>query len=315
MTCYKFEEINFKDPIFKEVQATYIIHLEGNGRFPVIQEQLQKYHPTETVYILFNKGFKKCQKDPSINISYLDLVDAFFQCFKHANEKGYENILILEDDFMFDEKILEPCHVPSIETFLNSKIGDNYIYYLGCAPYLQLSSIGYHDHIFLCVGMHACIYPKTFIQNILKQKQSDILDWDKYTMFNCTQFKYYKPLCYQLWSKTENQSNWGTNFIEAKIAKTCLRMLIYLKLDTQCQPGYDILYKCASMIFWTILFTFVLMITSILFFIWKNMKWLKKNWNYYIYIFAGIIILYPVSMILFYLLLIVIFRIYYLGFS
>jgi hypothetical protein len=37
MTCYKFQEINYTDPIFKEVQATYIIHLEGNGRFPAIQ--------------------------------------------------------------------------------------------------------------------------------------------------------------------------------------------------------------------------------------------------------------------------------------
>ena len=53
--CYHLEEYTYNNAIFKNVDATYIIHLEGNGRLELILQQLQKYHTTRTVYILFNK--------------------------------------------------------------------------------------------------------------------------------------------------------------------------------------------------------------------------------------------------------------------
>jgi len=30
--CYRFELFEFEDGLFKNVDATYILHLEGNGR-------------------------------------------------------------------------------------------------------------------------------------------------------------------------------------------------------------------------------------------------------------------------------------------
>jgi len=30
--CYRFELLEFEDCLFKNVDATYILHLEGNGR-------------------------------------------------------------------------------------------------------------------------------------------------------------------------------------------------------------------------------------------------------------------------------------------
>ena len=59
--CYHFEKHSYNDGCLSEsVDATYIIHLEGNGRLLKIKQQLEKYHPSYTTYILFNKGYKKC---------------------------------------------------------------------------------------------------------------------------------------------------------------------------------------------------------------------------------------------------------------
>ena len=106
--CYRFERIYFENGILQEqVDATYIIHLEGNGRYDDIQKQLHKFHPTNVVYIVFNKGFKSCKKVAHIDKPPLDLVDAFLQTFNHAKKHSYKNILVLEDDFIFDDKIKE----------------------------------------------------------------------------------------------------------------------------------------------------------------------------------------------------------------
>ena len=80
--CYFFEKITFNDGLLNEtVDATYIINLENNGRYNQIITQLEEYHPTNIVYIVHNKGYKKCKKKLPKNISYQDLTDAFLQCF------------------------------------------------------------------------------------------------------------------------------------------------------------------------------------------------------------------------------------------
>ena len=61
MNCYNFEQIhlNNNNLLNNSVDATYVIHLENNGRLNSIKYQLTKYQPTKIVYIVFNKGFKK----------------------------------------------------------------------------------------------------------------------------------------------------------------------------------------------------------------------------------------------------------------
>ena len=83
--CYKFKKLTFNKGFFDEsVDATYIIHLENNGRLDSIYNQLKQYIPTKIVYILFNKGYKKCEKDDFIYKPGHDLVDAFFTIFKDS---------------------------------------------------------------------------------------------------------------------------------------------------------------------------------------------------------------------------------------
>ena len=97
MRCYEYEEYNFNNPLL-DVEATYIIHLQGNGRYESIIDQLHKYPISKKVYIVLNKGYKKCKKNAAIIKPPLDLIDAFLEIFNHAKNK--KNILILEDDFM-----------------------------------------------------------------------------------------------------------------------------------------------------------------------------------------------------------------------
>jgi len=98
--CYKYKTINYKYGVLDDsVDATYVIHLENNGRLDSVMEQINKYKPTKLIYIVFNKGYKNCKKQDFINSTVKDIIDANFNIFNHAKINNYNNILILEDDF------------------------------------------------------------------------------------------------------------------------------------------------------------------------------------------------------------------------
>ena len=116
--CYKFEKLNYDSGLLDtNVDVTYIIHLENSGRYDNIIKQLEKYKPTKTIYILLNKGFSKCNKT-GIESSYADLTDCYLQIFKHAQKQNFGNILILEDDFIFNEKVNGAFKFSKIVTFI-----------------------------------------------------------------------------------------------------------------------------------------------------------------------------------------------------
>ena len=252
--CYAFDQIQYTDGIFDAIDATYVIHLEGNGRYEEIQKQLSEYHPTNELYIVRNKGYKKCSKSEQINAPALDLVDAFLQIFKHAAEQNYDYILILEDDFMFDPAVKDPKNVNNIQHFLKKHHGENFQYLLGCIPWLQIPC-EYTTRIGIITnGTHSCIYSKPNRDFILKQSPTTIKDWDTYNCFNLftkniPRYMYYTPLCYQLFPNTENSDNWGKHnvflYYLLKILKFIFKLL---HLDTQIEPGYSLFYYF-SMIF------------------------------------------------------------------
>jgi hypothetical protein len=171
--CYKLQEYLYEDPIFKNIDATFIIHLERNGRMDNIESQLNQFHPSKKVYIFINKGFKNCKKAEYIDKAPLDLIDAFYAIFKEAKNRNYENILILEDDFFFDENVKMSAN--DIDDFL--KTHNNYIYYLGVIPYLQTDFGGKHHKLFLSTGTHCCIYSKQIIEKILDIDQQSIINY------------------------------------------------------------------------------------------------------------------------------------------
>ena len=220
---YKFEIIEFKDGIFdKSIDATYIIHLEGNGRLELLKEQLYKFKPSKICYILFNKGFKKANKEKYIDTPDKDLRDCNFRIFKDAKEKNYNNILIHEDDFFYDEKILLDEHRNNINNFLLENINNEFIYYLGSNPIVLKKINTNHKKLIIGFAAHAIVYSKKIFIKILDIKKEDInLIYDYFLCFNPLffdkKFTYKIPLCFQLHDITDNAKDWlSLNFFMDK---------------------------------------------------------------------------------------------------
>jgi hypothetical protein len=244
------------------VDATYIIHLKDNGRLHHIYQQLAEYHPTKIVYVAFNLGFKNCKKELIEQVSYQDLADAFLQCFTHANEHGYNNILILEDDFIFSPEIEKRENLDSIHNFLQSKNGESFVYYLGCNPILiaPCTTDFSHYRVFKSCSMHAVIYSREARNTAsfpLEEKHWDVIV-DKAVK---NRYMYYKAVCYQTYPDTENKQTWSEkdNIFVFYVKELIIKCL---GLDKQPEPGFTILYLAAKLLN---LFLFFLVVVVVIF--------------------------------------------------
>jgi hypothetical protein len=257
--CYTFEKLNYESGLLDtNVDVTYIIHLENSGRYDNIIKQLEKIKPTKTVYILLNKGYSKCNK-VGIKSSYADLTDSYLQIFKHAQQQNFGNILILEDDFIFSEKIKEKEHITNINNFLEKKSGDNFIYFLGAIPWLLVPYDSYNFRCMLSTGTHSIIYSKSHRDDFLENFNRKMLvtDWDVNYNINLTsRFIYYTPLCYQVFGSTENskQSKFQNKYLSflSDLFTYFNYNVIFriLGMDKNPEPGYSILYFYSKFIFY-----------------------------------------------------------------
>ena len=259
--CYRFEKIEYQYGLLDScVDATYILHLESDiERMKHIESQLKMFQPSKVVYILYNKGYTKCNKGLHKNIPPVDLIDAFITAFKHAKQKNYNNILVLEDDFIFDDEIKDQEVQMNISSFLQDHSNETYIYVLGCLPYIRVPNPYYYNHNIALVkgGTHAIIYPILFREKTLYKDQKTIEDWDIYTNIYSTQYMYKIPLCYQLFPMTENRKNW----FSVPIFSEFQDFLIYiLKLDKNVEPGYSFFYNFSYIILIFLIFLIFLIL-------------------------------------------------------
>jgi hypothetical protein len=258
--CYRLEQLDYHNGIL-DLDATYIIHLEGNGREKHILNQLDEYHPTNVVYILYNKGFKHCDKSKDIKDSRLDLIDSILTIFEDAVKKNYNNILVLEDDFIFSEKIKNKTIQENILEFVKRKQNEKLMYMLGCLPFFQKPYDNYNNILLYGIGTHACIYSRKFMESVLNVDFIPYKDWDYYTHSLETRYVYHEPLCYQLFPETENQENWFSFFG----LKYLLLLIIKLsELNKKTEPGYTIFYNISKLIY----VFFILFLILISLFLW-----------------------------------------------
>lgn len=254
--CYWFKHMKNADSIFhKTIDATYVVHLEGNGRYDSVMKQLNEYHLTKDVYVLHNKGFKKCDKTNNVVYPADDLVDAFLQIFKHANEKKYENVLILEDDFIFTNDVKNATHINNVNNFLIKKTNENesFIYYLGCIPYLALPVLDGNNTYFSLIscGMHSVVYSKKYRKEFVSEfDKIQSKDWDVMNNFySMNKYMYGQPLCYQLCTDTENKKTWGNHFLITQYLSVIPKLVIKLAgIDKKIEPGYSILYAISKIL-------------------------------------------------------------------
>ena len=250
--CYRFDYIRFDNGLLDNIiDAVYVILLENSDRTENVYKQINQLKLSKNTYIQINKGYRNCEKKLMKQQSNYDLLDSNYNIWLHANENNYNNILILEDDFIFDNRIINKSVLKDLNNFINNYEFD--IYSLGNIPIL-LSPFLLTKHPKMLNGgtSHSIILPKN-TRNILIDKYKNDINWLKnsrghidyiYTTNNFNYHIYYKPLCYQKFTKTENMNNWDQdlNFIFKIINKLIIIIIPLLKLDKQPQPGFDIVY-------------------------------------------------------------------------
>lgn len=268
-SCYKFQEIQFNNGVLTNVDATYIIHLENNGRYKNIEEQLKQYHPSDRVFIVVNEGYKKCNKLLPENNSTYDLIDAYLNVMQHSIEHDYKNILVLEDDFQFSNQFLEKTHSSSVDQFIKTNEDTDFIYFLGAIPILKIPILKHHRNI-ASLGTHAVIYSSKMQHSLIKNREN-ARDWDLYLIrFNDKRYMYYMPLCYQTFPDTENSQCWGNTVEVLGISLSFFgsfgkNILHYLELDVKVEPGYTIVYHISTFltVFICLLIVYILYMTCV----------------------------------------------------
>jgi hypothetical protein len=275
--CYTFEEKRYDAPILDGIaDVTYIIHLENNGRKSHVEDQLSKYQPTNRVFIVHNEGYKNCEKKLIDQAPYQDLTDAFLQCFRHADENDYENILILEDDFIFSPEMKNAKTIHAIAEFFKNQRDREFIYYLGCIPICIFPYNVSHYYSIKSLTAHAIIYSK---QARKKHIDTHYKHWDVILEKNFpNRYLYCHPLCYQLFPETENKKTWAEKD-SVIISWLKDRMIQTLHLDKEAEWGFAIIYYFAKLLFLLLLCMVLLTLSFVVRLFYKNTKQTKRNYK------------------------------------
>jgi len=245
--CYRFELLEFEDCLFENVDATYILHLEGNGRIDHIHDQLKTYHPSKKVYIVYNKGYKKCEKELEKQATNYDIIHANITVFEHAQQ--YKHVLVLEDDFIFSNEVMN--HAKHVDTFLERDT--KFVYQLGSNPIIAIPIDMYHYRT-RGILAHANIYSSLTRKQLIDdytQGKIKIKNIDSYICTIIPMYMYHKPLCYQTFPMTDNRKNWlkNSDHILAPFAEMVSdTFLSWTNLENEPEPGFTILYWIAKLI-------------------------------------------------------------------
>jgi len=257
--------------------------IENSKRKLDYENQLKKYIPTKIVYIVVNKGYKKCAKNLVKQQSNYDLMDANLNIMNHVLKNNYENILILEDDFIFNDVLIESKILNEIKDFFNKNKNKNFYFKLGPVP--NLFNIIPNKNIYKCIftlSNQGVIYNKNLILDILNDKDIYIKN-DNYIQIDYYINKYsgyfYKiPLVFQTFPKTENQKYWVGNNILLKIIELPNK---YLNIDGSSNNYYVIkngwykMYNIYFFINYLLNIIVVIIILLIVYYLYKIT--MKKN--------------------------------------
>ena len=279
--CYTFKRLEAVEGLFDpSVDATYVITLEGNGRYEKVEGELKKYHPTKVLYIMSNRGYKRCNKNLKQNLPRYDLTDAFINVFRHANQQGYKNVLILEDDFIFSDRVFDPAVQANVNGFISARTDTNFIYLLGCLPQLQLPYDRYHNIPLFSGGMHAVVYSRLSREMALHDYQTTTIDdWDIYYNWRLNRYTYYEPLVYQIYPMTENRKNWACWDITLYLADLTFK---YYRLDRDPEPGHSIFYARSKAAFYFYILAAIVVVWFLFFYApytkvaAKTIKYIRK---------------------------------------
>jgi hypothetical protein len=252
-STYKY--INFNSGILDNViDAVYVITLEKSHRLKSVYKQINNLKLCKRNIIQINKKYKdyyisELYKQNSAYHLYYNTI----QILKDANNKNYNNILILEDDFIFTKYIKNKNVIKDLEKF--TKTIDFNLLYLGCKPLYVLPSTNY-KFLYLLWGSqtHSTIYSRksrNFLLNYYNIKKKVCFGFHDihYNVILNKKYFYYKSLCYQLSENTENRKLWNT-----LIHDICIYIF---KLDKKKNNGINHFYLFIYILHIIILFIII----------------------------------------------------------
>ena len=237
--CYYFKEIQISEGILDNVvECCYVLIMENSEREYDLMDRLTMYgYPCKNIIFQYNKGFKNCVKELKEQTSNYDIYHAYNNAFKHANEKKYNNILVLEEDFLFTDKINDENIVRDIENlFSNMEVN---LFHLG--PIFTI-----YNPLFLLIQKYNCIkgfltplshgviYSKKFYKKYLetyrlKKFKTRHIDINFNSFFIDGIYTHNQLLCIQPLTDTENSQNWGSSWL-VYIFKKIIR---FFELDSE----------------------------------------------------------------------------------
>lgn len=240
--CYNFERIEFDNGgIFDGfVDATYIMTMEGSKRTEEVYKKLKEFNPTRIVYIVHNKGFKKCKKILYEQTIPYDVINSYYGALNHSFKMKYNNVIVLEDDFEFDLDLINQSTINHIHRFFNENQDRTFFYNLGGLPILLQFPfpINFHHYkTFQTFPSHSIIYTRNVRDEILKNvyyPTEKVEFFDLYITKKFESYIYKYPLCYQIFPDTEQSQLWTNPFSKFIINST--------KLNKQSKPGYQRLF-------------------------------------------------------------------------
>ena len=301
--CYEYERIESEHEGFmdRSCGVTYIIHLENNGRYERVRDQMKMFPTTKTIIILHNKGYKHkdkyCQKDERITTPFQDLMDAFFTIFKHA-QQNYpdQNILILEDDFQFiPERYHSVLIKKEVNEFINQHQDEIMMYSLGLVPMISSVSLfrgESHRCAYLKMSTHSIIYTPPLrnylLSNYFPHDQKFFLelpmmyqDWDLFLEKErrITKYYYYQPICIQRFYMTQNASSheqksqnyFLKKFIQVYVSRF-MNMHQHIKDDKELEKSWDDIYCLSYRLNWSLRILVIILFMTILFTLFRKFK-------------------------------------------
>lgn len=204
--CYYYKYIKQKNGLFENiVDVVFILLMEGSKRENNVYLQLNKHNLHSNIIIQFNKGFKHCKKNLNKQLTVYDLVDAYKQIFIQCRQNNYNNVLILEDDFIITENIQNKEYLNNIKTFINKNNYD--LLNLGGLTSFHFKCNNFINRFISGCYIQAVIYNKSYYDKFLN---SNLRDADQ-LLYEVNKIKKYNvniPIIIQPLPLTDNRKNW-----------------------------------------------------------------------------------------------------------
>ena len=225
--CYHFKTLDLNEGLYDSfVDMTYILLMVNSEREKHVYEQINKFRPTKKIKIQYNKGYKKCRKKLCEQKVNWDLFDAHYNAMLDAYRNNYNNILILEDDFVINEKLIfDKDKIKDMEKFIRSNEVD--VYLLGtispipslgkkqdkCDGLFNIPCHGTHGYIMNSMGIEKFLdYYNTMECDDAGELSNDGHIDEFYNKASINLYLDKDPLIVQPLEMTENRKeNWSSN--------------------------------------------------------------------------------------------------------